>query len=128
MSISSLHTNLKKFRLARHFTQIEMGELLNISAGQYSKIENGKCYINLHHIEALADNLNIDFSMLYYQLKGAKVPFPIMSKTSESINYTSERITNTFEGAIDILRAYCIKNGHIITIDFHGDIIIKRTK
>jgi transcriptional regulator with XRE-family HTH domain len=105
-----------------------MGELLNISASQYSKIENGRCHINLYHIEALAHNLSIEFSVLYYKLKETEIPFSLINDDAESISSSHKIRTNSFESAINTLREYCIRNGHIITVDFNGDVAIKYNK
>ena len=56
---------LKKFRLDNRLNQGQMADLLNITPSQYSKIETGKCFLNLHHIEALASNLGKDFKEIY---------------------------------------------------------------
>ena len=122
--MQSLYTNLKKLRLTRHLSQTQMGDLMNISAAQYSKIENGRCHINLHHLEALAHNLGISFVLLYSKLK----------ETEACVSLSNLKIQQAicsdvhFEHAIDALRAYCIKNSHLITIQLNGDITVKAQK
>lgn len=61
----SIHEKLKQYRLLNRLTQAQVAELLNITSSQYSKIETGKCQLNIHHIEAMASNLGKKFTEIH---------------------------------------------------------------
>lgn len=101
-----------------------MGDLMNISAAQYSKIENGRCHINLHHIETLAYNLDITFPILYCMLKEMVMP-NLEPKEKPGLPENIYSITSiSLEHAITRLRDYCIHNNHSIVIAINGNVTI----
>ena len=124
---NTINDNLKKFRLDNRFSQAEMAELLNVSSSQYSKIENGKCYLNLHHIEMLASNLGKDFNEIYGSISEINNEKKGQPFKSAEVNPTIEEIPSLkvpFEVALDRLRRYCIENNYVITIRLDGNIVL----
>ena len=125
---NTINDNLKKFRLDNRFSQAEMAELLNVSSSQYSKIENGKCYLNRHHIEMLASNLGKNFNEIYDSISEVKNEVQNEPFKAEAIAPTVEEIPSLkvpFELALDRLKRYCIDNNYIITIQLDGNIILQ---
>lgn len=124
-TVQSINERLKQFRLLNRFSQSEMAELLNVSSSQYSKIENNKCHLNLHHIEALASNLGKDFSEIYNALKEVNkndINQLKWQNDSTSKNTNPPHLKVPFELALKRLKAFCIENNYVIVIDSNGDI------
>ena len=125
---NSINDNLKKFRLDNRFSQAEMAELLNVSSSHYSKIENGKCFLNLHHIEVLASNLGKNFNEMYNSIREVKNEEQSEPFESKAIDPTIEDIPNLkvpFEVALDRLKCFCIENDYMITIQQNGNIVLE---
>ena len=51
---------LKKLRKELRLSQIEMAERLNMTQSSYSKYENNKADLNLHLLEKLKEEFNVD--------------------------------------------------------------------
>lgn len=120
-----IHKNLKKFRLDNKFSQLQMAELMNISSPQYSKIENGQCYLNLHHIDALANSLGKKSSEIYTiidELRGEHIEF---GDKEQQVIDVIPHLTVPFELALQRLKAFCIDNNYLISIHPNGDISLE---
>lgn len=121
-----MNNNLKQLRLEKGLIQSQFAEYLNVTASQYSKIENGKCDVTRHHIDALAENMGYSFSELYERLKGVVVnhssPIPNQNREVSKVS-TGNNIQ--FEDALERLRNYCIKNQLIISISAGGSVTLE---
>ena len=54
------HNRLKAERIARGLTQQEMGEVLGVSKGTYSKKENGKLPIDVDEFSLITNKFGIE--------------------------------------------------------------------
>ena len=121
-----MNINLKQLRLEQRLTQSQFAEHLNVTASQYSKIENGKCDISRHHVEVLAENMGYSFSELYERLKGVTVNHsPSISNKNAEAHKTANGNNIQFEDALKRLRAYCIENQFVISISAAGSVTLE---
>lgn len=51
---------LKELRKTKELSQLDMAELLELSQGQYSAIENGRASITYRHLQILREQLDVD--------------------------------------------------------------------
>ncbi|SSY80775.1 helix-turn-helix domain-containing protein [Alysiella crassa] len=58
------HEKIRTMRELNQFTQEDMAEKLNITAGGYAKIERGESAINLNRLQQIAQILNIKVTEL----------------------------------------------------------------
>lgn len=122
---TSISDKLRIFRLTNKFSQTEIGDMMNISSSQYSKIENGKCQLNIHHIIALASNLGKDFTEMYKIIDEIKNNQENETLLDSEIKPTEMELPNlkfSLELALSLLSSFCIENGFIIHIQQNGDI------
>lgn len=54
------HNRLKAERIARGFTVQEMGEVIDVSKGTYSKKENGKLPINIDEFSLITNKFGLE--------------------------------------------------------------------
>lgn len=121
----SINDKLKQYRLLNRLTQVKMAELLNITSSQYSKIETGKCQLNIHHIEAMASNLGKKFTEIYNSIHEVTDELSEDFLANSNIESTINEVPNlnvSFEFALQQLSQYCIENNYIIHIHHNGDI------
>lgn len=121
----SVNDKLKQYRLLNRLTQNKMAELLNITNAQYSKIETGKCQLNIHHIESMASNMGKKFTEIYNSIHEITDELTEEFLVNSNIAPTMEEVPNlnlSFELALQQLSQYCIKNNYIIHIQHNGDI------
>ena len=52
---------IRQIRIAKNLKQINLAHALNISEGNYSKIENGKIGLSISQLKTVADYLQISY-------------------------------------------------------------------
>ena len=124
----SINSRLRKFRIDQGLNQTEMAELFNISAFQYSKIESGKCDLNIHHIKALSGNINQPFETLLGVLQNDQNPMEAGSVNTfptAAPNNKFEHLQIPFEEALHKLINFCKQKNYNLTIDERGEVLFK---
>lgn len=58
-------TRLKFFRIKRGLTQLQLGEMVDISEHRISQIENGKCNLTLKTVNRLLNALELTSAKLF---------------------------------------------------------------
>lgn len=79
MNMEQFAQNLRIFRLAKGYTQLEMSSQLNIRRQTYSNYENGKRLPNLEIILAIKNILDVSLELLL-----ADVTEPAKPKTADN--------------------------------------------
>lgn len=113
LNIMQVHQKIKTLRESRNFTQEQMGELLNITASGYSKIERGETRIDISRLQQIADIFEVTIFDLMPQ--GVTI-------NNNSLDNCSN-FQNTIQSSNDALHAEIDKLNTIIS---HKDEIISR--
>ena len=126
--MKTINERLKKFRFDNRFSQSQMAELMNITTSQYSKIENGKSYFNLHHIEAMSANLGKDFTEVYGIINDVRDEQLSPDFVYDNLTKSTEPFPHfavPFELALQRLKVFCIDNNYLTSIHPNGDISLE---
>lgn len=60
-----LRSNIKKYRIAKNYTQDKLSELSGISQDYLSEIERGKCTPSIKRLMMIADGLELSVKDLF---------------------------------------------------------------
>jgi len=100
--MKKISETLKELRKKNGKTQLEIGELLNITDSAYSKIETGNADINLSKLEIISNLYNMSvIELLAYPKEVKIIGEPIKPKVSIMIDITSK---NQAEKVAEVLQ------------------------